>query len=212
MRHKKPIFLFFVSMIIVGIVTIPILYNAYISSRIYYIIDYNINLPNREEIIDKVETFNYSACLYYSSTYLYEQPFVDRVLIVSMKNSIENDPGYWYWSHYLRYYFFGENCSKLYLTYDDNTILSLKDQNNHPLLLGDYIGDYYYTTDYLNFSQIPYIPDGISTFELNESIFVEINLEYRWGMGSYSRYQQYLVLNMNLDIILIYIYYDIFID
>ncbi|MFX1239804.1 MAG: hypothetical protein ACFFA7_01000 [Promethearchaeota archaeon] len=208
MKHRKPIKLFIVSMIIVGIVTIPVLYNAYIRSRIYYIIEYNIDLSNREEIIDKVETLNYSAYIYYSYPYEYGQPYVDRVLIDSMKSLIENDTGYLYWTHYLRYSFLGENHSKLYLTYDGDTILSLKDQNNQSLFLITYEG---YHDSYLNYTQIPYVSDGNSTLELNESIFIEINLDYKW-QWNYSWYEQYLLLTKNLDITLIYINYYIFED
>jgi len=206
----------------VGMVLFPVLYNVIvIRPRIYYIIDYSVNLSSREEIIHKVEDLNYTAYLHNFYSY-YEyfgiNSYVDSDLIYLLKSRIENDIGFKLWpfyEHYLRYSFLAENHSRLYLTYDNNTIFSIKDQNNQSLfLLADCgcIG----LAWYLNFTQIPYVYGDKSTVMFSDFIFVEINLEYKWLCGyicehSHS-FKQYLVLGENLEVVLIFVDYYIFID
>ncbi|UCC20203.1 MAG: hypothetical protein JSV62_02655 [Promethearchaeota archaeon] len=203
--------------IVVGIILSPVIYYAVSKPIIYYIIEYDINLSNREEIIDKVENLNYTAYLNhiykYPDPYPETQKYIDRDLINLLKSRIENDTGFYSWppySHYLRYYFLGENHSKLYLTYSNNTIFSLKDQNNQSLLL---VVDHVWggIEWYLNFTQIPYVYNDNSTLVLSESIFIDINMVYVYPFRYYS-FDQYLVLNKNLDVILIFIYHIISID
>jgi len=211
-----------VSILVAGIIIVPVLYNLIvIRPRIYYKIEYNINLSNREEIIHKVENLDYTAYLYnfhhdYMDTGI--SSYVDRDLIHLLKNRIENDIGIklWpYYEHYLHYFFMGENHSRLYLTYSDNRIFSLNDKNNQSLLLR---GDYYWEEFdwYLNFNQIPHVYSNKSTLILNELIFVEIIMKYEWHCGYICLHQhsfeQYLLLNEDLEVILILIYYEIFID
>jgi hypothetical protein len=213
MKHKKPILLFIVSIIIVGIITIPVLYNAYIRSIIYYIIEYDIDLSNREEIINKVENLNYTAYLNqsYNSYIPTRKTCVDNDLINLLKSIIENYTG----SNPINFHysFSGENYSKLYLTYSNNTIFSLKDQNNQTLFLKK---ARWKACRYLNFTQIPHVFNDTSTTALSELIFIKIILEKRefCGLACYVNYdfEQYLLLSKNLDVILISIYYDIFID
>jgi len=211
-----------VSILVAGIIIVPVLYNVIvIRSRIYYKIEYNINLSNREEIIHKAENVDYTAYLHnFDYDYMHTgiSSYVDRDLLHLLKSRIENDIGIklWpYYEHYLRYFFMGVNHSKLYLTYTDNRIFSLNDKNNQSLLLS---GDYYWEEFdwYLNFNQIPHVYDNKSTLILNELIFVEIIVEYEWNCGyiclhEYS-FEQYLLLNEDLEVIVILIYYDIFID
>jgi len=224
MKHREILrCILVVSILVAGIIIFAVLYNVIvIRSRIFYEIDYNINLSNREEIIHKVENLNYPAYLNnYPYPYYYHadiNSYVDRDLIDFLKSRIENDSGF-KWSlsyqHYLRYFFLGENHSKLYLTYSNNTIFSLKDKNNQSLFLREdniWLGFYWY----LDFTQIPYVYGDNSTLVLSELIFVKINLEYEWNCGyvclhQYS-FEQYLLLSKNLDVILIFIYHDIFID
>ncbi|MFX1595314.1 MAG: hypothetical protein ACFFBK_04545 [Promethearchaeota archaeon] len=221
-RRESLICIFVVSLFIVGIILFPVLYNVIvIRSRIYYIIDYSINLSNRDEIIYKVENLNYTAYLHnlnYDYQYFGINSYVDRDLIHFLKSRIEKDIGFKWWpsyQHYLRYSFLGDNHSKLYLTYSNNTIFSLKDQNNQSLLLR---GDKYWEGFdwYLNLTQIPYVYGDNATLILSELIFVEINVEYEWTCGyvCFHEYlfKQYLLLSKNLDIMLIFIYYYIFID
>ena len=210
---------------IVGIILFPLWYNVIvIRARIYYTIDYDVNLSNREEIINKIENLDYSAYFssYYDDNYyMYGiKSYVDSDLTFLLKNRIQNDNGFkiliWpFYMHFLGYSFLAENHSKLYLTYNNFSINSVKDQYNQSLFLRE---DYYFLdySWYLNFTQIPYVHGDSSTFVLSDFIFVEINLEYRWHCGylcehSHS-FEQYLVLSENLDVVLIFTYYDIFVD
>jgi hypothetical protein len=210
-----------ISALIVGMIAIPVVQNAIIRSRIYYKIEYNIDLPNREEIIDKVENLNYSLYLINYSDPIqhpYAKVYIDKDYIDDLKSQIENDTKFRTWvdyQHNLHYSFFSVNYSKLNLTYNNETIFSLKDSSNLSLFLS---GDTYWDGFewYLNFTQIPFVYGDNSTLELNETIFVKINLEYVWACGYFCwveySYEQYLVLDKNLDIILIHINYYIFED
>ena len=214
-----------IGIFVMGIILIPVLYNVIvIRSRIYYIIDYNVNLSSREEIIHKVENFNYPAYLSYNYFYnnleLVEgfKSYVDRDLILFLKSRIESDTGFKWWpsyKHYFSYSFVAEIHSTLYLMYNNNTIFSVKDHFNDSLIL---VEDYVWSEIawYLNFIQIPYVYDDNSTVILSDCIFVEISLEYEWLCGyicetSYSL-KQYLVLSENLDVVLIFIHYYYFRD
>ncbi|MFX1498878.1 MAG: hypothetical protein ACFFBH_15240 [Promethearchaeota archaeon] len=234
MKHKKALICIFIfSILVAAIILVPVFYNIIVvQARIYYITEYNIDFSNREEIIDKVENLNYTAYLH-NNDYIPPYPiykgissYVDRNLINFLKSRIETDTGSWWrglyslfggdYHQYLRYSFSGDNQSKLYLTYNNNTIFDLKDQNNQSLLLkveGSGELDFRW---FLNFTYIPYVYDNMSTLDLSELIFIKINLEYEW-VGSYALFHQYLInqyllLNKNLDVILIFIYYNIFID
>ncbi|MFW9822418.1 MAG: hypothetical protein ACFFE4_05760 [Candidatus Thorarchaeota archaeon] len=207
--------------LIIVFTLIPISYYLTIRSRINYIIDYNVDLPNREEIIYKTENFNYAAYLipcYDDYPHSGITCYVDSNLLHLLKSRIEKDIGFKWWfkpfyEHTLRYYFLAENHSRLYLTYNDNTIFSIKDPNNQSLFLPESI---IFSTSYLNFARIPYVYGDQSTVMVSNFIFVEINLEYVWVCGyicyhSHS-YNQYLVLGENLEVVLIFINYDVFID
>ncbi len=214
---------FLIGIFIMVIILIPVLSNIInIRSRIYSIIDYNVNLPNREEIINKVENFNYEEYLNsYSINYYLDDgitSYVDIDLIRFLKNRIENDIGLKIWpfyKHNLVYSFLAENHSKLHLSYNNLSIVSIKDQNNQSLFLRE-DNRWWEFSWYLNFAQIPYVHGDKSTLVLSDFIFVKINVEYKWLCGyvcehRYS-FEQYLVLSENLDVVLIFIYDKIFID
>jgi hypothetical protein len=215
MKHRKPVLIFIVSMVIFFIFTIPIIHNSHIRDVIYYLIEYDIDLSNREEIIDKVETFNYSAYLNYSSYAILldhdYKSYIDRDFIDFLKAKIDNynesNP------HNLHYSFLGENHSEVYLTYNDNTIFGLQDQNNQTLF-----SKRWRPTQrlYLNFTQIPFVGGNISRLKLNNLIYIEINVKYvlesHYGILDEYECEQYLLLDKNLDIVLIYVFYDLFLS
>ena len=214
---------FLIGIFIVVIILIPLLSNfMYIRSRIYSIIDYNVDLSNREEIINKVENFNYEEYLNsYSNNYYIDDDitsYVDIDLIRFLKNQIENDIGLRIWPYYkhnLVYSFLAENYSKLYLSYSNLSIFSIKDQNNQSLFLRE-DNRWWEFSWYLNFAQIPYVQGDESTLVLSDFLFVRINVEYEWLCGFVCEhrhsFEQYLVLSKNLDVVLIFIYDKIFID
>ncbi|MFX1239803.1 MAG: hypothetical protein ACFFA7_00995 [Promethearchaeota archaeon] len=149
---------------------------------------------------------------YNPDLYPYFKAYADRDLINFLMERIENYTGFH--SHHLYYSFLAENHSKLSLTYNNNTIFSLKDQDNQSLILKK--DGWWQSSWYLNFTQIPYVYGDNSTLGLSELIFVEINVEYV-HVGCWVCYEeyscnQYLLLDKNLDIVLIFINYYYFID
>ncbi|MFX1500342.1 MAG: hypothetical protein ACFFDH_05175 [Promethearchaeota archaeon] len=203
------------------IIIYPLLYYVIIiKPKIYYSINYNINLSNREEIINNVENLDYTAYLNnYETDYSYEEiyGYVDKDLINLLKERIISDTGFHLfpsYQHYLRYSFLGENISKLYLTYNSNTILSLKNQNNQFLYLRE--GNTWWSFGwYLNPTYIPHVQSDNSTLELSELIFIAIDVDYEAGTSGFPHeyyYDQYLLLSKTLDVILIFVYFYVFID
>ena len=78
--------------IITSLLLSPVVYNLIvIRPKIFYQIDNDIPMPNREEIINKVETLNYSNylsrnCYYDSGIYEGITCYVDRNLVDLLKN------------------------------------------------------------------------------------------------------------------------------
>jgi hypothetical protein len=213
---------------VIGIILTRILYNLFvIKPKIYYIIEYNVDLSNREEIIQKAENFNYANYLHSCHPDLWYDMncYIDSDLILPLKNRIETDDfsifqKHWpKYQHNLHYYFLAENHSKLYLTYNNHTIFSVKDHNNESIFARE---DYIFTemvediTLYLNFTQISYAHTETSIEVLNDLILIEMDLEYAWVCGfvcvhSHS-FEQYLLLDDSLNVALIFVHYSIFID
>jgi len=208
--------LILISLLVLGFIFFPIFLNlTIIKSRIHYFIDYEVQGSNREEIITKVETLNYTVYLNnYFEGYEEYKSFVNADFVQYLKSRIENDTKFhWemFYRHFFRYFFIAENHSKLYLTYNNNTIFNVKDQNNQSLLS---IVSYFWNRDiawYLNFTQLSYVSDDNYTILLDNVIFIEMNLHYGYFCGNvcaldYS-IDQYLVLSPNLDILMIFIPY-----
>jgi len=205
--------LLLISLFVMGIIFFPVILNlTLIKSRIYYFIDYDVQGSNREEIITKVETINYTV---YLNNYLEGnrgfKSYVDADFVQYLKSRIENDKNFQWemlYEHYLRYYFIAENHSKLYLTYSNNTIFSVKDQNNNSLFLVENY-DWDYVAWYLNFTQLSYVYSDNTTILLSNAIFIEIHLDYGYYCGSlcglWYTIDQYLVLNTKLDALMIFI-------
>jgi len=207
--------LLLISLLVLGLIFFPVILNlTVIKSRIYYFIDYDVQGSNREEIITKVETLNYPV---YLNNYIERddefKSFIDADFIRYLKDRIENDTKFhWemFYGHYLRYFFIAENHSKLYLSYSNNTIFNVKDQNNQSMLS---VENYFWADIawYLNFTQLSYVYSDNTTILLSNVIFVEMYLEYGYHCGNvcglgYS-IDQYIVLSPNLDALMIFIPY-----
>lgn len=205
--------LLLISLLVVGIILYPVFYNLIvIRSRIYYIIDYDVQGLNREEIISKVETLNYTAYLnnFFEVDDEYKS-YVDMDFVVYLKSRIENDTNFQWemlYEHYLRYIFFAENHSRVYLTYNNNTIFSVKDQNNQSLFFVENY-DWDDVAWYLNFTQLSHVYSDNTTILLSNAIFIEIHLDYGYYCGNlcglWYSIDQYLVLSTNLDALMIFI-------
>lgn len=208
---KKRILL--ISLLVVGITLFPIFYNSIIiKQRIYYVIEYDVQGANKENVINKVEFFDYPSNLsnYNEGDNNYKS-YVDAEFVGYLKSRIENDTTFKWdplYEHYLNYFFIAENHSKLYLTYNNNTIFGLKDQNNRSLLLVENY-DWDDIAWYLNFSYLPYVYSTNSTILLSNAIFIEINLDYGYYCGNlcglWYTINQYLVLSNTLDVLMIFI-------
>jgi len=200
-------------LLIVGITLFPMFYNVIvIQARIYYILDYDVRLSNEEVLINKVEGFNYTTYLHnYFDLYGEYKSYIDKDFVLYLKSRIENDTSFHWelgYAHNLRYYVLAENHSKLYLTYNNNTIYNVKDQDNNSLILSER-----YSWDdvawYLNFTQIPYVYGANSTLLLEDIIFIKMELHYGYFCGSlcglWYSIEQYLVLSQSLEALLIFI-------
>lgn len=144
--------------------------------------------------------------------------YVDRDLIDFLKNRIKNDIGFRllpFYQHNLRYSFLGKHHSKLNLTYNDNWIYNIKEENNQSLVLSQ-TTSWSESNLYLNFNLIPHVHKEITTLILNNVFFVKMKVDYVWVCGYICyhdhSHEQYLLLDENLDIILIFLYFDLFID
>lgn len=205
---------FLIGLLVIGIILFPVFYNAIVvRSRIYYTINYNVELSNKEELITKVENLNYTA---YLNNYLelneFYKRYIDIDYVNSLKSRIENDT-YLHWElnyrHFLIYNCYAENHSMLYLTYNNNSIFNVKDHDNSSLI------EHYQWDEvawYLNFTQIPYVYSENSTIMLEDMIFIEMRIDYGYYCGSlcglWYFIKQYLLLDQNLDIVLIFIPYS----
>jgi len=201
------------SILVVGIILFPIFDNLIsLNSRIYYIIEYDVPTSNNEEIIISVETLNYTAHLNnYGRDYNEYKSYIDAGLVEFLRSAIEDVTRFhwelWY-EHYLRYYFSASNHSSLFLTYNNNTIFSVKDQSNKTLLsIENYSWDR--IAWYLNFTHLSYVYDDNSTVLLNNAIFVHMSLDYGYYCGNlcglWHSIEQYLVLSSSLDVLVIFI-------
>jgi len=205
--------LLLISLLVLGLIFFPVILNLTVTkSRIYYFIDYDVQGSNREGIITKVETLNYTV---YLNNYIERddefENVIDADFVRYLKGRIENDTKFhWetFYGHYLRYFFIAENHSTLYLSYSNNTIFNVKDQNNQSLLS---VENYFWADIawYLNFTQLSYVYSVKTTILLSNVIFIEMYLDYGYHCGnvcglSYS-IDQYLVLSPNLDALMIFI-------
>ncbi|MFX1573683.1 MAG: hypothetical protein ACFFB0_13115 [Promethearchaeota archaeon] len=205
--------LLLISLLVLGLIFFPIILNlTAIKSRIYYFIVYDVQGSNREEIIHKVETLNYTA---YLNNYIERDDefknIIDVDFICFLKGRIENDTKFhWemFYKHFLRYVVIAEENSELYLSYNNNTIFNVKDQNNQSLLSVES----YLSADiawYLNFTQLSNVYSDTTTILLSNVIFIEMYLDYGYYCGNvcglWYSIDQFLVLSHNLDVLMIFI-------
>jgi len=201
------------SILVLGIILFPIFDNLIgLNSRIYFIIEYDVRAPDKDDIINEVESFNYTAFLNNKGWEhdIYKK-YIDVDFVEYLKSSIEDATRFhwelWY-EHYLRYYLTARNRSSLFLTYNNNTIFSVKDQSNNTLFsIEDYSWDW--IAWYLNFTHLPYVYNENSTVLLDNAIFVQMRMEYGYYCGNlcglWHSIEQYVVLSSNLDVLVIFI-------
>jgi hypothetical protein len=191
-------------------------------SKIYYHIEYEINIPNSNEIIDKVETFEYPHFL---KKYSYsgriqnvsqfnECPtqYIHRGCIEYLKDLINRDrrkiffsPGYY---HNLNYKFNATEQEKLYLSYSNTTIFNATYESSKEVFLVPWSDFHstFYGNWYINFTYVPYVFNHSNTILLENIILVNMFLHYSISRfaGEGHLINQYIGLSSNLQIIFIY--------
>jgi hypothetical protein len=199
-------------LVVAGIILVPVLYNALvIQPRIHYVIEYDVNVPNREALINEVENLNYTTWLSNENLGLSVgmKGYIDEDFVLLLKGRIENDMGFKWWpfyEHHLYYDFIAEPHPILNLTYSNDTIFSVKDASNGSLIpVEDY--DWNNVAWYLNFTQVSSVYGPNSTVSLTDIVAIEMRLDYGYHCGNVCALSycidQYLILNEDLDVILI---------
>ena len=197
---------------------------------VFYIIDYDIQGSHSDQLINRVENFDYNGNVnnldYNSDGWYYRDGFecyIDRNVLTFLKEKIEGIYYRFTFSHYFGYYFTAKNYSQIRLTYNMNTIFSVKDQNDASLFLSNFAWSMGSSVWYLNFGRLPNVFDDNGTVILNDTAilnqasFIEIHLKYRYthdylGYVTYD-IDQYLVLSSDLEILMILIPYpNFFVD
>ena len=188
---------------------------------VFYIMDYDIQGSNSDQLINSVEDFDYNAHVnnlgYSYDYYGYSDGFecyIDRNVLTFLKERIESISYRFVFSHYFVYHFTAKSYSQIRLTYNMNTIFSVKDQNGTSLFSPNFAWYMGSSVWYLNFGRLPHVSGDNSTVILNDARFIEIHLKYRYTADNfgYITYDidQYLVLSADLEILMILIPYPSF--
>ena len=210
--------------ILIGII-IPsslIISNVIILTRIYYKVNYGVNVQNLENIIEKSELFDYiEYCKYrdwwgevhnLSRSDYYDQYHIDREFIEYLKLRIEEDKKkiHLFPFHEQNFIYSLEvtNESLIYLTYNNNSIIKAERVNHTEIFTAEWNhhenGTLFWVGNwYLNFTQIPFAPNISSTIILSNIFLVKLNLKYIYvyGLGNSEalRIEQFLIFNSNFQ-------------
>ena len=214
-RNKK--LLIFIVLVLISTPLIFVAnYFIFIKARIFSSIIYDVNNPNFEELINKVETFDYFSNLEFHSEYVpvnnqTQGLWIDEDYINYLNEKINNDIEFhWFpfYSHYFIYSFYAEQQPQIYLTYNNNTILNSTYINN-TLIFSTWSSCYgsYYGSWYINFTEVPFVYNENEKITLNDTIIVKQDVEYRHDYGTvgaeHHYIEQYVILDENFEIILI---------
>jgi len=215
-------------LIIIAIIisVLLIIDNFIIMTRIHYEINYEVNLLDSNQLIEKVESFDFiKYCRLRDdfgethnlskSDYYYH---IDGEYIDYLKEKVNRD----FWTfhlwpfhyHYFIYSFIATEESELYFTYNNNSVIKAQYENYEEIFVAEYDYDNYdrkfwIGNWYVNFTQVPYVSNISSTILLNNTILIKILLEYDYCFGNvggeFLDIEQILVLDSNLQIIFVYI-------
>ena len=189
---------------------------------VYYFIDYDIQGSHSDQLINTVENFDYNAHVnnldYNSDGWYYRDGFecyIDKNVLTFLKERIGSIYYRLTFIHYFGYYFTAKYYSQIRLTYNMNTIFSVKDQNDTSLFSSNIAWSMGSSVWYLNFGRLPNVSGANgTTVILNQASFIEIHLKYRYNHDylGYITYDidQYLVLSSDLEILMILIPYPQF--
>ena len=198
--------------------------NSIILTRIYYRVSYNANIQNSETLIEKSELFEYEKYVKYRdypgevhnlsrSDYHH---YIDREYIESLKLKIEADKQKFHlFPAYQNNFIYSveiTNESLIYLTYNNNTIIKVEEENHTEifrasLAFWDPNSPHWTGTWYLNFTHIPFALNESSIIMLNNIFLVKMNLKYNqiisFWESSYLTIEQYLFFNSDFQIMFV---------
>ena len=225
---KFKIILLLLILIVSISISLPII-NAIVLNNIYFRINYEINIINSDDIVDKVETFEYYLYLkkhdrygethdiskFNQSDYQSIYNYVDREYIDLLKDKIIQDRKKFHWwpghYHHLSYTFNATEHSRLYFAYSDTTIYNATFESMEEIFVveSDWESDNYVGNWYINFTHVPSVGDEPIIIPLNDTILVRMFLEYNFLYGNvggiFYQIPQYIALSSDLQIIFIYI-------
>ncbi len=202
--------------------------NFFIKPRIRYETNYEVNLSYSDELVAKVESFNFTSYLLIrdsfgevSSPSKFNHNYINGEYVDYLKKKVDRDFSMFHWwpyhSHTLTYLFETTEESLLYFTYNNTIIFKVQNENNEEIFNIESSDNHCYGDDklcgswYINFSQVPHTSNPASTVVLNDVVLVKMTLEYFYGYGflgaEYFKIEQFVVLDSNLQIIFVYIPY-----
>lgn len=226
---KRKLITGLIIIIIIGII-IPfslIMNNLIILTRIYYKENYEVDSDNLGTLIDKAETLDYLSLIKYhdemgeinnltdSSLNGHSSiHYINRKYIESLKKDLFSDSKRFHWwlghYHYLYYTFNVTEESRLYFTYNNNTMIRAQYENYEDIfvVVRNYNTKKRVGNWYINFTQVPYVVNLIS-ISLNNTFLVRMILKYDYLFGNvggiFYEVEHFLVLDANFQIIFIYI-------
>lgn len=209
--------------------------NAVVLNKIYFSINYELSVPNSDNIVEKFETFEYYQYLkkhdrfggahniskFNQSDYRSMYNYIDREYVEFLKNKINQDRKRFHWwlghYHHFMYTFNATEQSRLYFAYSNTTIFNATYGGGEELFdvfsdweYADYVGNWY-----INFTHVPVVDDDPIIILLNDTILVTMFLEYDYLFGNmggiFYQITQFIVLSSDLQIIFIYIPFTPFI-
>jgi len=215
---KHFIYIILISIILINIPLILVgNYYLLIKGRIYANITYNVKIPQSEELIDKVESFDYYSNLEFHLDYEptnISQPrgyWINDEFINYLNETINADTEFhWFpfYSHYFSYSFAAEQVSQIHFTYNDTTIFS-STHTNGTLIFSTWNIAYesYYGIWYINFAEVPLVYKESEKIALTDTILVKMNLYYDHDYGTLGAYtlnmEQYVFLDNDFNIIMV---------
>lgn len=191
------------TLVLIGvIVLIPLVYQRfYADDYYYYIIEYDIEVPNEEELIDTVESFDFGSLFhpYLKGGTVFG--YIERDDVQELKRLIdENTAKEWAigTSFYFEYYFIAEQHSEIYLTYNNRSIIEISDEDRNEIISNP-------EGVYINFTQIPYASNASSECILSDVILIKQTLISGYKIPREEKYytRQYIVADGNFEFLLI---------
>jgi len=222
----------FILLPVILIVSIPIsltIINIIVLNNIYFRINYEINIANSENLVDRFETFEYYQYLkkhdsygethdirkFNQSDYQSFYNYIDREYIDFLKNEINQDRKRFHWwtghYHHLIYTFNATEQSRLYFAYNNTTIFNATYESKEEIFVVDsaWESDNYIGNWYINFTYLPSVVDEPIIIPLNDTILVKMQLEYDYLYGNvggiFYQIPQYIALSSDLQIIFMYV-------